>query len=110
MHNLFGQQNNAAGNIPELTKRLDTLLLTLKNCKGDSCRHPWESIFPGGKIASLQDAMDPLYNDFFSQQPNVTFDECTKGYLPELEGAFGPLPYTDFESFQFQAIREEHYI
>jgi hypothetical protein len=53
--------------------------------------------------------MDPSYNGFFSQQPNVTFDECTKGYLPELEGAFGPLPYTDFELFQFQAIRDEHY-
>ncbi len=111
MENIYGQQqNHSAQNIPRLTRRLDTLLLTLKNCKGGSCQRPWETVFPGGQIRDLQDAMDASYDEFFNQQPQVSFDECTKGYIPELEGPFSPLPYDDFESFQFQRIWDEYYV
>lgn len=110
MKNLYGLQDQHHQNVPQLTKRLDTLLLTLKNCKASSCQRPWETIFPGGQVRSLQDAMDTSYDDFFSQQPQIAFDECTEGYIPELEGPFGPLPYDDFEAFHLQRIRDQYYI
>ncbi|KAJ6787474.1 hypothetical protein PWT90_02698 [Aphanocladium album] len=108
--NLYGKQPQGSPyNISQLTKRLDTLVLTLKNCKGDSCRHPWRMIFPSGKVKSLQDALDSTYDSFFASQPCVSFDECTLGYLPELEGPASPNPYQGYLARDAD-ILDEHWI
>lgn len=95
MENLFGSNSVAAGfGIPELTARLDGLLLALKSCKGKACRRPWETLFPEGDVRSLRDAMNQQYDNFFlRKQAKVTFSECAGGYLTSAEGALTPLPF-----------------
>ncbi|KHO00417.1 arylsulfatase precursor [Metarhizium album ARSEF 1941] len=103
MNNLYGIQGNTSGyDVAALTARLETLLLTLKNCKGRVCRQPWERIFPDPSdlVFSLEEAMNPKFDDFFlRRQPRITFSECTVGYMPELEGASGPVVYTDWSKY-----------
>ncbi|KAJ3498525.1 hypothetical protein NLG97_g1050 [Lecanicillium saksenae] len=108
--NLYGKQPGSSPyDISQLTKRLDTLVLTLKNCKGNSCRHPWKTLFPSGKVSGLQDALDSRYDSFFASQPAVLFDECTLGYIPELEGPAGPNTYQG-SSARDAGILDEHWI
>ncbi|TQV91343.1 arylsulfatase [Cordyceps javanica] len=105
--NLYGTKSQCGPhNINQLTRRLDTLILTLKNCTGNSCRYPWKAIFPSGDVTTLQDAMDTNYDLFFESQPWVSFDECTLGYIPELEGPAGPKPYQGSTHAQ---LRDEHW-
>ncbi|KGQ02932.1 Arylsulfatase [Beauveria bassiana D1-5] len=108
--NLYAKQPQCSSyNIAQLVKRLDTLVLTLKNCQGDSCRHPWKAMFPSGEVTSLQHALATSYDEFFSSQPWVSFDECTQGYIPELEGPARPYLYQG--SFARDAeLRDEHWI
>lgn len=73
--------------IGQMMQRLDALLLLLKDCKGRQCTHPWESYFPAGEVKSLAQALNYKYDDFFARAvASVALDECTKGYIPELEG------------------------
>lgn len=73
--------------LAQMLSRLDALLLLLKDCKGRQCTHPWESYFPSGDVTSLAQALNPRYDAFFTEVvANVDFEECTKGYIPELEG------------------------
>lgn len=97
MSNLYGSDSVTAGfGILELSARLDSLLLTLKSCKGKICRRPWEALFPKGEVGSLRDAMDQKYDDFFlRKQPQVTFSECARGYLTWAEGALAPIPFSN---------------
>lgn len=108
--NLYGKQSQGSPHdITQLTKRLDTLVLTLKNCKSDSCRYPWKTIFPSGEVTSLHEALEESFDGFFDSQPGVSFDECTLGFIPELEGPAGPKPYEG--SFVRDAeLRDEHWI
>ncbi|EJP60966.1 Arylsulfatase [Beauveria bassiana] len=108
--NLHAKQPQCSSyNIAQLVKRLDTLVLTLKNCQGDSCRHPRKAMFPSGEVTSLQHALATSYDEFFSSQPWVSFDECTQGYIPELEGPARPYLYQG--SFARDAeLRDEHWI
>ncbi|KZZ95495.1 arylsulfatase precursor [Moelleriella libera RCEF 2490] len=95
LHNLYGRKHTLHGwHIAALSARLDTLLLTLKDCSGQRCRRPWQAIFPQGQVRTLRDAMDDKYDDFFQSQQKVAFQRCTLGYLPEFEGGTaGPLAY-----------------
>ena len=77
-----------------LFDRLDALLLVLKGCQGDSCRDPWSVIFPEGQVANLEDAMDPIYDEFFANQPKVSFTECIPGHLIEMEGPQNASPWS----------------
>ena len=62
----------------------------MKDCKGDTCRKPWSALHPNGGVESLDDALKQQYDDFYEEkQKRVSFDECTQGYLPELEGPVG---------------------
>ncbi|KAM3520024.1 hypothetical protein MY4038_009589 [Beauveria bassiana] len=108
--NLYAKQPQCSSyNIAQLVKRLDTLVLTLKNCQGDSCCHPWKAMFPSGEVTSLQHALATSYDEFFSSQPWVSFDECTQGYIPELEGPARPYLYQ--RSFARDAeLRDEQWI
>lgn len=93
MNNLYGSNSTTSSfDIPQLSARLDTLLLTLKACKGIVCRRPWQTLFPTGNVNGLVDAMDPLYNSFFLvSQPRVTFTTCSLGYNAEVEGPLSPV-------------------
>ncbi|EGX89205.1 arylsulfatase precursor [Cordyceps militaris CM01] len=109
--NLYGTHSQCSPyNIAQLTKRLDTLVLTLKNCKADSCRYPWKAIFPSGEVTNLHDALDGSYDKFFDSQRWVSFDECTLGYIPELEGPAGPRPYQESFLARDAELRDEHWI
>jgi N-acetylglucosamine-6-sulfatase len=73
--------------IPALTSRLDALLLVLKSCKASTCYDPWLELHPWGDVASLSEAMNPKFDDFYEkQQSKVAFSECELGYLIDAEG------------------------
>lgn len=73
--------------IGRMLQRLDALLLILKDCKGRQCTQPWKSYFPSEDVGSLADALNPKYDSFFADVvANVDMEECTKGYIPEMEG------------------------
>lgn len=95
LNNLYGSNSTTSGfRIPELTARLDGLLLTLKSCKGKVCRRPWEALFPSGHVYSLRHAMHKKYDSFFlEQQDRVSFSACLAGYITSAEGALKSRPY-----------------
>jgi len=70
----------------QVAARLDTLLMVMKSCTADDCRHPYTKIFPDGQVSNLGGAMDQKYDNFFANQPAVNWQECTAGYIKELEG------------------------
>ncbi|KAJ6786545.1 hypothetical protein PWT90_07546 [Aphanocladium album] len=112
LNNLYDSTGTAAGyQIKQLTARLDTLLLTLKNCKGAVCRDPWGSVFPGqAKVRSLADAMSNSYDQFFASQPKVSFSACQPGYLPNFEGAYGPKTFVGQNGQIVHEARWEDYV
>ncbi|PHH65911.1 hypothetical protein CDD82_1595 [Ophiocordyceps australis] len=95
MNNIYTHTTTTSGfTIPLLLTRLDTLLLTLKGCTRNTCRRPWETLFPLGGVTSLRDAMNPAYDAFFDQgQSRVSFSECLDGYERRAEGALFPVPF-----------------
>ena len=66
--------------------RLDALTLVLKSCKGKTCTHPWEALHPDGNVKNFAEAMNCKYDEFYSNQPKVSFDECSFGYIIDIEG------------------------
>ncbi|CAK7232387.1 hypothetical protein SBRCBS47491_008252 [Sporothrix bragantina] len=74
--------------------RLDALIMVIKSCKGDACRHPWEKLHPKPTrasadvptVTSLIDALDERFDAFYARQPKVRFDKCELGYMPSSEG------------------------
>ncbi|KAK6194332.1 hypothetical protein LQW54_011559 [Pestalotiopsis sp. IQ-011] len=95
MNNLYGQNGTINGwQIPQVTNRIDALVLTLKACKGSVCTRPWETLHPQGDVHSLADAMDPKFDDFYRDEAKVTYSACMKGYLPEYEGVLYPTPFS----------------
>ena len=61
--------------------------MVLKTCKGRQCTHPWESLFPTGRVKSLADAIDPSFDTYFEEKvAKVKFERCEKGYIAESEG------------------------
>jgi arylsulfatase A-like enzyme len=66
--------------------RLDALLMVTKSCKAHSCRKPWETLHPDGRVASLADALHPRYDPFYHAQPKVAFSSCQLGYIRSEEG------------------------
>lgn len=87
MHNLWDSHGSVGQfNIDTLQTRLDALTMVLKSCKGEVCVRPWKTLHPQGNVHTLADAMDKKYDQFYSTQPKVAFDECAMGYLREVEG------------------------
>jgi hypothetical protein len=73
--------------VAKVAARLDALLLVLKSCKGESCVRPWRSLHPTGDVESLQDALNPRFDDFYDrQQAKVEYSRCELGYLISAEG------------------------
>ncbi|KYK57012.1 arylsulfatase precursor [Drechmeria coniospora] len=106
LQNLYGHQGTISGfRIPQISARLDALLLTLKSCKGKACRRPWEEMFPSGTVRSLGDALAPKYDEFFLKtQAKVTFSKCLNGYITSAEGALKPLVYGNRTNVSGMAI------
>ncbi|KAK5090782.1 hypothetical protein LTR05_000959 [Lithohypha guttulata] len=72
--------------VAKLQNRLDTLLMVLKTCKGNTCVQPWKVMHPDGSVNSLSDAMNSQYDDFYAGQPKIAYVACAQGYLRGLEG------------------------
>lgn len=66
--------------------RLDALMLVLKSCNGDACRYPWRQLHPTGNVGSLADALATSFDEFYKNQPKVSFSSCENGYLISAEG------------------------
>lgn len=61
-------------------------MMVLKSCNEDSCRRPWYQLHPDGKVNSLSDALNESYDTFYSNQPKVSFSQCSLGYHIWAEG------------------------
>jgi N-acetylglucosamine-6-sulfatase len=72
--------------ISKLQSRLDALLLVLKTCKASSCTDPWSVIHPNGDVVNLEDALASQYDDFYAEQPKVSFSKCELGQILTSEG------------------------
>ncbi|KAG6853235.1 hypothetical protein C0991_005822 [Blastosporella zonata] len=79
--------------ISRVALRLDALLLVLKSCKAATCIKPWDVLHPDGSVQSLHDALNPIYDEFYTKQYKVTFDRCEYGYILDAEGPQVPLTY-----------------
>lgn len=72
--------------IPQIINRLDALMLVLKSCEGDACRYPWHQLHPAGKVGKLADALATGFDNFYENQPKVSFSSCEKGHIITAEG------------------------
>lgn len=93
MNNLLRSPNAPDENIQyfsrpydQLIARLDALLMVLKSCKQDSCRDPYNVIFPKGEVQNLTAMMDKKYDSYFENSPKVQFVTCYTGHIEQLEG------------------------
>lgn len=88
MHNLYESPKYLFGHpISKVITRLNGLSMTLKSCKGEDCIYPWNVIHPQGDVKTLREAMDPKFDKLYEvEMPQVSFDECARGYIVELEG------------------------
>ncbi|EEU42867.1 uncharacterized protein NECHADRAFT_95823 [Fusarium vanettenii 77-13-4] len=102
LYNLFPEDDDVTADVSLLGKstrqvidRLDALMLVLKSCKGESCIEPWKILHPDGDVASLKDALDDKFDEFYEQQVKVSFDRCEDGYLIDAEGPQVGYQYRD---------------
>jgi hypothetical protein len=73
--------------IKSIAARLDSLLLVLKSCKGETCVHPWRSLHPAGSVETLEDALSPRFDEFYlQQQVRIEYNRCEFGYILDAEG------------------------
>ncbi|OTA97132.1 hypothetical protein M434DRAFT_19302 [Hypoxylon sp. CO27-5] len=95
LHNLA---LNATQESTRLMDRLNAILLIMKSCAENVCRHPWALLQPGSRkeeIVSLKQAMNPEYDSFFAKFPRVAFKECLQ--IQDIENEqpyYPPLPTT----------------
>ena len=45
-------------------------------CKGPACRDPWAVLHPGGTVSSLEQALDPQYDEQYSQYTRFEYRTC----------------------------------
>ncbi|KAM0420921.1 hypothetical protein ACHAPT_011311 [Fusarium lateritium] len=102
LHNLLPEDDDVTADVSLLGKstrqiinRLDALMLVLKSCKGESCVEPWKILHPDGDVASLKDALEDKFDEFYKQQVKVRFDRCEDGYLIDAEGPQVGYQYRD---------------
>jgi arylsulfatase len=87
LQNLHGTSGIINGvSIPRLETRLDALLMVLKSCKGKQCIHPWNTLHPQGNVKNLGDALNDKFDQFYANQPKISFTACADGYILALEG------------------------
>ena len=98
MNNLYSHHNQPhilGYPLHHVLSRLDSLLLVLKSCEGQTCVKPWSVLHPDGSVDTLRDALNPRFNTFYQTQPKVAFDRCEDGYIVDAEGPQAGLFYRD---------------
>ncbi|RYP44561.1 hypothetical protein DL768_008980 [Monosporascus sp. mg162] len=71
----------------KVAARLDSLLLVLKSCEGETCVRPWKALHPAGNVNKLDDALSSRFDHFYQQeQKRIKFDHCENGYILSAEG------------------------
>lgn len=94
LNNLLGELNDQGpfaafdslpADVQRATNRLDAVTLVLKTCEGEACGNPWDTLFAGGKVSTLAEALKPEYDEYFVSLPKVHFDECALGYQARRE-------------------------
>lgn len=92
MTNLLAEENESLNftlydrDLTQVTRRIDALMMVLKSCKEDTCIDPWGTLHPGGAVSSLKDALNERFDTFYKDQVKVRYEECSRGYFPDLEG------------------------
>lgn len=69
--------------------------MVLRDCKDETCTQPWQVLHPSGDIKTLEGALDSSYDDFYADQPKMTFGGCMKGFFEENETSEHVSPYTE---------------
>ncbi|KAF5008055.1 hypothetical protein FDECE_5637 [Fusarium decemcellulare] len=87
--------NSTDPHIQRVKSRLNALLLVTKSCAQDTCRKPWSVIQPphlghGKEVKTLDDALDPAYDTFYSSFPLVNIDDCFGYQFTSNEAPFYP--------------------
>ncbi|KAK8109532.1 hypothetical protein PG999_007669 [Apiospora kogelbergensis] len=88
---------NPSEDTRRLMSRLNALLLVLKSCEGAMCRDPWMAFTDDtvdkslpSRFDTLESALDPTFDDYFSQLPKVQFNQCLRVQSVENEMPFFP--------------------
>lgn len=76
VNNLLLGSNASRPAIARLVTRLNAMLQVMGLCKGPACRDPWATLHPGGDVSSLDDAMDPQYDEQYSQYTRFAYRTC----------------------------------
>lgn len=71
--------------LDQILTRLNALIMVLKTCKDRLCTYPWESLHPDGSVRSLKQALNGRFDEFYSNQPQMWFSDCSLGYFMEAE-------------------------
>lgn len=69
----------------DVLTRLNALVMVLKTCSGRSCTRPWESLHTDGSIRTLKQALNPRFDSFYRDQPQMWFSDCPEAYIAEME-------------------------
>lgn len=72
--------------ITKLEDRLDSLVFILKTCTGKACSDPWNALLPNSGVATLEEALDSKFDEFFASLPRVEYNWCAEGYILDAEG------------------------
>lgn len=82
MNNLYNTSQQLLGvSMQKLQTRLDAALLVLKACAGQDCYQPWSALHPEGGVTTLQQALATKFDQFYANQPKVTYAKCLGGYV-----------------------------
>ncbi|KAH8673257.1 alkaline-phosphatase-like protein [Ilyonectria robusta] len=71
--------------LDQILTRLNALIMVLKTCKDRVCTYPWESLHPDGSVQSLKQSLNGRFDEFYSNQPQMWFSDCSLGYFMEAE-------------------------
>lgn len=105
MQNLAAPGNNpsayqiAGRPLDQILTRLNVLIMVLKTCQDRACTYPWESLHPDGSVQSLKQSLNGRFDEFYSNQPQMWFSDCSLGYFMEAENQD---PVSAFETPKLQ--------
>lgn len=60
--------------------------MVLKSCYGKECHEPWQTLHPHSKVRTVRDALHEDFDEFYRNQPKVSYSSCELGYLKHAEG------------------------
>jgi N-acetylglucosamine-6-sulfatase len=72
-------RGDVSDEIARTIDRLNAILMVTKSCVGGTCRDPWSALQPpnaASPVATLPQALDPAYDEFYAGIPSVHFSQC----------------------------------